>query len=253
MSLPKFPEVPEGYTINDSIAQIITSIAMEEIGLSHIINAEGEKIQYILGTLEGGAQPQERPPTFEQILELNESVKDMLSQVSFSQMFLMGKMQAALNAYQPTAPKPPQPLDRSKLIIGGTGRDTLIAGSLSASLVQFSPQAILQIGNDITLDPTTQSQVNINRAGTHQINYQLALYPAADAADSSSLDVIAELTSASLGVIDSIHFTPNNPLQQSSLTIQLPIEDTLSIVLRNQEGSDFYISSQVATFATIDE
>ncbi len=96
MSLPAFPDKPEGYSIEDSISQILTSIAMEEIGLSHIINSEGEKLQYVLGTLTSSSG---QNPTIPQILEINESVKDMLGVVSTNQMFLFGKMSSALNAY----------------------------------------------------------------------------------------------------------------------------------------------------------
>jgi hypothetical protein len=70
---------------------------MEEIGLSHILNAEGEKLQYILGTLEG-SRPSV-PPTIDQVVEVNQSVKDMLQQVAFNQMFLSAKMSDALKAY----------------------------------------------------------------------------------------------------------------------------------------------------------
>ncbi|MDR1735889.1 MAG: hypothetical protein LBR85_03350 [Oscillospiraceae bacterium] len=96
MSLPAFPDKPEGYSIEDSISQILTSIAMEEIGLSHILNSEGEKLQYVLGTLTDASKPN---PTIPEILEVNESVKDMLGVVSTNQMFLFGKMSAALNAH----------------------------------------------------------------------------------------------------------------------------------------------------------
>lgn len=98
MSLPRFPDVPDNLTCENSISQILTSIAMEEIGLSHILNAEGEKLQYVLGTL-GDSRPAE-PPSVDQILEVNESVKDMLQQVAFNQMFLSAKMSGALKAYQ---------------------------------------------------------------------------------------------------------------------------------------------------------
>jgi hypothetical protein len=96
MSLPKLPELPDKCSIDNAICQILISIAMEEIGLSHIINAEGEKLQYVLGTLPGTEPPN---PTVSQILEINESVKDMLQQVAFNQMFLNAKMSAALKAY----------------------------------------------------------------------------------------------------------------------------------------------------------
>ncbi len=96
MSIPAFPEKPEGYTIEDSISQILTSIAMEEIGLSHIINSEGEKLQYVMGTLPGSPPASQTIP---ELLEVNESVRDMLDAVTTNQMFLYGKMTSALNAY----------------------------------------------------------------------------------------------------------------------------------------------------------
>ena len=51
MSLPSFPVVNPPIELEDAVNQILSSIAMEELGLSHILNAEGEKLQYILGTL----------------------------------------------------------------------------------------------------------------------------------------------------------------------------------------------------------
>ncbi|MCL2456469.1 MAG: Ig-like domain-containing protein [Defluviitaleaceae bacterium] len=96
MSLPHFPDMPENFTYDKSISQILTSIAMEELGLSHIINAEGEKLQYILGTLESKPPVS---PTIEQVLEVNQNVKDTLQQVAFNQMFLSAKMSDALKAY----------------------------------------------------------------------------------------------------------------------------------------------------------
>lgn len=96
MSMPRFPATPD-LKVEDSIVQIISSIAMEELALSHILNAEGEKLQYVLGTLEGSCH--HTPPTFEQLLEVNESVREMLSAASMNQMFLMGKMATAMSAY----------------------------------------------------------------------------------------------------------------------------------------------------------
>ena len=70
MSMPSFPPNGADMTREEALTMIIASIAMEELALSHILNAEGEKLQYILGTLPGTkpcAGPQE-------VLAVNKSV-----------------------------------------------------------------------------------------------------------------------------------------------------------------------------------
>ena len=42
MSLPSFPKVDPPIERENAVNQILSSIAMEELGLSHILNAEGE-------------------------------------------------------------------------------------------------------------------------------------------------------------------------------------------------------------------
>jgi len=107
MSLPQFPIDPSTLTREDAINQILASIAMEDLGLSHIINAEGEKLQYILGTLEGVSGP---GATIDQVLQANDSVTNLLEQAASNQQALSDKMQAALSAailQGPTGPTGP--------------------------------------------------------------------------------------------------------------------------------------------------
>lgn len=95
MSMPTFPSPVNPICREDAINYILTSIAMEELGLSHIINAEGEKIQYVLGTLPGVTGPD---ATLEEILKTNDSVKGILDSVMENQLLLKAKMQSALKA-----------------------------------------------------------------------------------------------------------------------------------------------------------
>lgn len=97
MSLPSFPDKDKLPTREEVVNQIISSIAMEELGLSHIINAEGEKLQYALGTIPGVNGPEE-PMTMDDLLKLNESVHKTLDSTVMNQFFLKEKLINALSA-----------------------------------------------------------------------------------------------------------------------------------------------------------
>lgn len=93
MSMPNFPAISPPITREDAVNQILASIAMEELALSHIINAEGEKLQYVLGTLPGISGP---PATVEDVLAANDSVRLMLDSIGQSQLLTKNKMQSVL-------------------------------------------------------------------------------------------------------------------------------------------------------------
>ena len=95
MSQPSFPILDPPLSREDALNQIIASIALEELGLSHIINAEGEKIQFVVGTLPG---LEDGPPTLAEVMEVNESVNDVLAAATRSQLFLSSKLQRAFQA-----------------------------------------------------------------------------------------------------------------------------------------------------------
>ncbi|HHV12405.1 MAG TPA: collagen-like protein [Clostridiales bacterium] len=95
MSQPSFPTISPALTRGDAINQIISSIALEELGISHVLNAEGEKLQFLLGTLPGltGGNP-----TYEDLINANDSVLDMVNATLDNQMILNAKMDLAFNA-----------------------------------------------------------------------------------------------------------------------------------------------------------
>ncbi|MGI6175800.1 MAG: BclA C-terminal domain-containing protein [Christensenellales bacterium] len=113
MSLPQFPSTPD-LTRQDAINLVIASIASEELALSHIINTEGEKIQYAVGSIPGLPEG----ATIAEVSEVNDSAINMLGTVLENQIVLTGKLTQALQApviLGPTGPAGPT---------GPTGSDT---------------------------------------------------------------------------------------------------------------------------------
>ena len=85
MSMPQFPKLD--MTLDQSLNSILASIAMEEAALSHILNAEGEKIQYALASC----------ADLDQVMKINRSVTDLVESILDLQIVLKSKMRLALN------------------------------------------------------------------------------------------------------------------------------------------------------------
>jgi hypothetical protein len=80
---------------NEAINNIIASIAMEEAALSHILNAEGEKIQAALNV--SGV-------TLSELIELNKTVVEVVDNVGNIEEWLYSKLCLVLNQHSPKAP-----------------------------------------------------------------------------------------------------------------------------------------------------
>ncbi|MFE6708975.1 hypothetical protein ACFVEL_29345 [Bacillus thuringiensis] len=81
-------------TREDAKNLLLASIALEELALSHLINSEAEKIQYALGILPGLSTP----PTINDLLEINTSVRDMLNIAIKKEMLLDAKLNNVVNS-----------------------------------------------------------------------------------------------------------------------------------------------------------
>ncbi len=123
MSLPTFPIIDPPLTREGSLNEIISSIAAEELSLSHILNAEGEKLQYVLGTLPG----LETAAALDEVMQVNQSVQETLSNVMEQQMLLTGKLATAMSA--PILPGPTGPTGAT----GATGPAEGVAGAAGAT------------------------------------------------------------------------------------------------------------------------
>lgn len=111
MSMPSIPNLDPTINLNrdDALNIILSSIGMEELSLAHIVNAEAEKIQFALGTLETANG---QAATMEQIIETNNSAGKMLRDVIKNQMLIGMKMEdtveLALANIAVTAPVEPE-------------------------------------------------------------------------------------------------------------------------------------------------
>lgn len=95
MSFPNIPDVcPDiKLDIKDVISLLLASIAFEEIGLAHIINAEAEKIQSVLGTLCGQTPAN---PTVDELITIDNSVGRTLRNVIKKEILLDFKFENIL-------------------------------------------------------------------------------------------------------------------------------------------------------------
>jgi hypothetical protein len=96
MSYPNIPDVSPFIDLSRDqvINLLLASIAFEELGLAHIINSEAEKIQYVLGTLDG--HKPSKLPTIQELHEINRSVERRLRTVIKNQMLLQFKLEDIL-------------------------------------------------------------------------------------------------------------------------------------------------------------
>ena len=83
MSMPIIEKAECPVSREQAVTNLIESIALQQAALSHIINAEGEKIQKILKVCVCN----------EEIFKVNESVKEVLSAVTHLEHLLVTKLE----------------------------------------------------------------------------------------------------------------------------------------------------------------
>ncbi len=133
---------------------------MEELGLSHILNAEGEKLQYVLGTLEGSSG---LSPSVDELLQVNKSLQQTLSSAMQSQMFLQNKMSSALNApvlQGPTGPMGPTGTTVATAVEDGVPLFNVSGTSGDGSTMNAADGLIFRSSNDsVNIDVSPGSVV----------------------------------------------------------------------------------------------
>lgn len=94
MSMPSINVSCHPVSMCQAITDLIESIALEETALSHILNAEGEKLQRVVAM---------EDVCVNQILEVNESVAHMIGTINELENTLKDKLEfISNNLYYPT-------------------------------------------------------------------------------------------------------------------------------------------------------
>lgn len=102
MSFPTIPNITPSISITreDTVNLLLLSIAFEELGLAHIINAEAEKIQAVLGTLPGVSFPD---VTIGTLVAVNQTVNKTLKTVIKKEMLLQFKLEEIIENLLPSS------------------------------------------------------------------------------------------------------------------------------------------------------
>jgi hypothetical protein len=98
MSMPVIS--PSTTTPCQAITDLLESIALQEAGLAHIINAEGEKIQAAIAI---------EDVTIDDLIAINQSVSDTLVKVIKMEMLLEFKLEEINRLECPACPPCPTP------------------------------------------------------------------------------------------------------------------------------------------------
>ena len=106
MGFPIIPSITPDIdiSIGDVTNLLLASIAFEELGLAHIVNAEAEKIQFILGTLETDVEPP-ASATLDNLLDLDAAVGRILERVIAKEIILLFKLDKVFDFLGTTEPE----------------------------------------------------------------------------------------------------------------------------------------------------
>lgn len=97
MSMPTIPPEPHRPNRKEVVLDLLESIALEEIALSHVLNAESEKIQAFVGKCHDFPTN----PTSKEIIKFNRGVNQVLETVVMKEWILLRKLENVLDFHEP--------------------------------------------------------------------------------------------------------------------------------------------------------
>ncbi len=94
MGMPKFPERDKHPQVCDIVLELIESVAVEELALAHILNAEGEKLQELVKKF---SYNEVCPSELDKICS---QTYKMINSLVIKEWVLLNKVSTALEVYE---------------------------------------------------------------------------------------------------------------------------------------------------------
>jgi len=89
--MPIVPEQPHRPNLDKVVIDLLESIALEEVALSHLLNAEAEKVQSFLCKFH-----EDRKADYLELISFNNSVNSTLSSIVMKEFLLLRKLETTL-------------------------------------------------------------------------------------------------------------------------------------------------------------
>lgn len=92
MSMPQIPEEKHRPSLQETVIDLLESIALEEIAISHLLNAEAEKTQVLVNKL----SYDDSHSLINQLVKFNKSTCKLVDTVIIKEWLLLRKMETVL-------------------------------------------------------------------------------------------------------------------------------------------------------------
>ncbi|MDD4643817.1 MAG: hypothetical protein PHW90_02185 [Bacilli bacterium] len=97
MSMPQIPENKHRPSLKCVVIDLLESVAMEEISISHLINAEAEKIQAFVGNKTDFPFCNE----IKEVMDFSKIISDFLEKIIMKQWILLNKLNKIIEIGKP--------------------------------------------------------------------------------------------------------------------------------------------------------
>ena len=195
-------------TRNQAITDLIQSVALQETALSHMLNAEGEKMQAII------AMPN---ATLEDMMEMNESVNKLVNAVTRLEMMFLAKLELFADQVVPDAISELANINVPSVTIDvplddPTAQQEAVAQAIAAAQAQVDP------GYTVSFVPTGYNP-NGTLTGTFTVTNNTDPTDTATDASDRTITVLSTATDAA-GELAKINVT--------TVTIPVPLDDPIA-------------------------